>query len=80
MFAMETGRGPFTFEGHFELTSQGEATQVTNFVEAGADSLASQIAMTVAGPLIKRGMVRRLQRELERLKAAMLGGSVPSDS
>jgi uncharacterized protein YndB with AHSA1/START domain len=78
--ALETVRGPFTFEGHFELEEEAGATRLTNYVEAGADSLASQIAMTVFGPLIRRGMVRRLQRELESLKVAMLGGAVRSDS
>ena len=79
-FAMETVRGPFTFEGHFELVEEAGATRLTNYVEAGADSVASQVAMTVLGPLIKRGMIRRLQRELENLKEAMLEGDVPSAS
>jgi uncharacterized protein YndB with AHSA1/START domain len=78
--AMETVRGPFTFEGHFELEEDAGATRLTNYVEAGADSLASQIAMTVFGSLLRRGMARRLQRELESLRAAMLGGAVRSDS
>ena len=77
---METVRGPFTFEGHFELEEEAGATRLTNYVEAGADSVASQMAITVLGSLLKRGMIRRLQRELENLKAAMLDGDVPSDS
>ena len=75
LFALQLVRGSFTFDGHFELTEEDlGSTRVTNFVEADADSLGSEIAMIVAGPFIRRSSARRLQRELEAMRTAILGG------
>jgi uncharacterized protein YndB with AHSA1/START domain len=75
-FGMQIVRGPFTFDGRFELAPEAGSTRVSNSVEAGADSLASELAMLLFGPLIRRSMSGRLQRELEALRDAMSGGSV----
>lgn len=78
-FGMQVVRGPFTFEGHFELEETEHGTRVVNVIEAGPDSLASRIAMFVAGGILRRAMVRRLQSELEALRAAISGGSVRTE-
>jgi len=72
-FSARTERGPFSFpfQGTFEFRSLGDATEVTSAVETGGESLATRLADLVFGPLVRRGFQRRLQAELEALKANM---------
>ena len=63
--------GPFPFEGTLELAGEAGGTRVRQTFDAGADSLFSRIMFTVAAPLLRRGMRRRLDEQLRRLKVAI---------
>jgi uncharacterized membrane protein len=75
-FSTKSERGPFSFpfRGTFEFRAVGDATEVISKVETGDESLATRLADLLFGPLVRRGFQRRLQEELQQLKAAMSRG------
>ena len=72
-FIATTERGPFSFpfRGTFEFRSLGDSTEVTSNVETGEESVATRLANLLFGPLVRRGFQRRLQDELQALKAGV---------
>jgi uncharacterized protein YndB with AHSA1/START domain len=76
-FAIRTARGPFAFEGRMELTTVNGETEVKNLIEAGPDSVSSNIASMLLGPILSRSFAKRLLTELEGLKRAIRGESLP---
>ncbi|NND04538.1 MAG: SRPBCC family protein [Acidimicrobiia bacterium] len=71
IFANKASRGPFDYEGRMELAADGSSTSITNTIEDDPDSLASQIAAWVFGPLLRGARRRRMERELETLRSVM---------
>ena len=72
-FVTTSERGPFSFpfKGTFELRAVDDGTEVTTNVETGPESLAARLAGVLFGPLLNRSTRRRLQEELEALRASM---------
>lgn len=70
-FASRTYRGPFAFEGRMELREVESATEITNIIEAGPDSVSTRVASWMLGPVLRRSFTRRLVRELEQLREAI---------
>jgi uncharacterized membrane protein len=72
-FAATTERGPFSFpfRGTFEFRALGESTEVISNVETGEESVATRLANLLFGPFVRRGFQRRLQDELQTLKASL---------
>ena len=75
-FSTKSERGPFSvpFRGPFEFRSVGDATEVISDVETGDESLATRLANLLFGPVIRRGFQKRLQEELQALKASLTRG------
>lgn len=73
VFASTTVRGPFAFEGTFTLVEEAGGTRLTNFIEAGPDSVASRVASLLLGWLLRGTMSRRLLSELETLQRTIEG-------
>jgi uncharacterized membrane protein len=72
-FVTKTVRGPFSFpfKGTMELRSVGESTEVINNVETGDESLGARLASLVFGPVLRRSVRRRLEQELQALRAGI---------
>ncbi len=70
-FASRSFRGPFVFEGRMELREVDSATEVTNIIEGGPDSLSTRFASWLLAPLLRRSFGKRLHRELEDLSRAL---------
>lgn len=72
-FATKSERGPFSFpfKGTMELRAVGDATEVTNNVETGDESIATRLASLLFGPILRRSIRNRLQDELQALRASM---------
>ncbi len=71
LFANRASRGPFEYEGRMELAPADGTTSVTNIIEDSPDSLASTVASVLFGPLLRKAHRRRMEKELEQLKAAI---------
>ncbi|HZG48062.1 MAG TPA: SRPBCC family protein [Thermoleophilaceae bacterium] len=63
--------GPFPFEGVLELAEEAAGTRVRQTVHAGSDSALTSVILALGGPLLRRGMNRRIGTQLERLKAGI---------
>ncbi len=72
-FSVEATSGPFPFRGILELDSVGDRTEVSNSMEAGADSTATKVIFFLFGPLLRKVMRRRLLKELNVLKDILEG-------
>lgn len=72
-FATKSERGPFSFpfKGTMELRSVATGTEVTNNIETGPESVATRLASILFGPILRRSIRRRLQDELQALRASM---------
>jgi uncharacterized membrane protein len=72
-FATKSERGPFSFpfKGTMELRAVGDATEVTNNVETGDESIATRLASLLFGPILRRSIRNRLQDELQALRLSM---------
>lgn len=72
-FTTTSERGPFSFpfRGTLELRRVGDATEVTTNVETGPESLAARLAGVLFGPILRRSTVKRLQEELQALRASI---------
>jgi hypothetical protein len=72
-FATKSERGPFSFpfRGTMELRAVETGTEVTNNIETGPESLATRLASILFGPILRRTMRRRLQDELQALRASI---------
>ncbi len=72
-FATKSERGPFSFpfRGTMELRALGDTTEVTNNIETGPESLAVRLANIFLGPILRKSFQRRLQEELQALKAGI---------
>jgi uncharacterized membrane protein len=72
-FTTTSERGPFSFpfRGTLELRQVGDATEVTTNVETGPESLATRLAGILFGPLLERSTRKRLQDELQALRASI---------
>ncbi len=72
-FSTKSERGPFSFpfKGTMELRAVGDSTEVTNNVETGPESVATRLASLLFGPIVKRSVRKRLQDELEALRASI---------
>ncbi len=75
VFASQITRGPFAFEGTMTFADVDGATEITNSIEAGPDSLASRIAGLLFGWMLRGSMRRRLLGELEVLQRSIEGDS-----
>ena len=60
--------GPFPFEGTLELSEDSSGTRVRQTVDAGPDDALARFLFWAASPLVRRGMRRRIQGQLARLK------------
>ena len=65
------GEGPFPFEAELQLEPTPEGTQVTNVLDAGADSRFTAVMFGLFGPVLRWVMRRRLAAELDELRAAI---------
>jgi uncharacterized protein YndB with AHSA1/START domain len=63
--------GPFSFESELELGEHPRGTLVRQTVDAGADSRFTAFLFAIAGPLLRRGLRRRIGAQLRRLKEAI---------
>ena len=72
-FSATSERGPFSFpfRGTFEFRAVGDATEVISDVDTGEESLATRLADLLFGPIIRRSFQKRLQAELQALKASL---------
>lgn len=72
-FTTTSERGPFSFpfRGTLELRPVGDATEVTTNIETGPESLANRLAGILLGPFLRRSTRRRLQDELQALRASI---------
>jgi hypothetical protein len=66
-------QGPFSFpfKGTFELRDVDGKTEVTNNVETGDESLSERLAALILGPFLSRSIRRRLDAELQALRAGI---------
>jgi hypothetical protein len=60
--------GRFPFEATLELSEDVGGTRVRHTVEAGPEDTLARLVFAVAGPLVRRGMRRRIEAQLARLK------------
>jgi hypothetical protein len=63
--------GPFSFRSELELREHARGTLVRQTVEAGPDSRFTAFLYVLAGPLLRRGLRRRIEAQLRRLKEAI---------
>ena len=72
-FATKSERGQFSFpfRGTLGLRAVGDTTEVTNHIETGPESVATRLANILLGPVLRRGTRRRLQDELQALRAGI---------
>ncbi len=70
-FSVKSTSGPFPYEGVVTLEAQGNATGMTNTLDAGSDSWATSVIFTLFGLLIRPMMRRRLHKELVALKSLL---------
>ena len=62
---------PFPFESVLELSEHARGTRVRQAVDAGSDGRFTSFLFAVAGPLLRRGLRRRMEAQLRRLKQAI---------
>jgi uncharacterized protein YndB with AHSA1/START domain len=67
-FAITAPTGPFAFDAELELRETGQGTELTNVLDAGADSRFTTVMFTVLRPLMRWIMARQLKKELVTLK------------
>jgi uncharacterized membrane protein len=67
----ERGQFSFPFRGTFEFRAVDDGTEVISDIDTGGDSLADRLADLLFGPLVRRGFQRRLQAELQALRAGV---------
>jgi hypothetical protein len=60
--------GRFPFEGTLELSEDVGGTRVRHTVEAGPEDAPARFLFVAARPLVRRGMRRRIEAQLARLK------------
>jgi uncharacterized protein YndB with AHSA1/START domain len=72
-FVTKSERGPFSFpfRGTFEFRAVDDGTEVTTDIETGGESLGNRLADLLFGPWVHRGFQRRLQAELQALRAGV---------
>ena len=72
-FVAKSERGPFSFpfRGTFEFRSVPDGTEVITDIDTGEESVSTRLANIFFGPVIRRGVRRRLQEELQALKAGL---------
>jgi hypothetical protein len=61
--------GRFPFEGTLELFEDVGGTRVRHTVEAGPEDALARFLFLAARPVVRRGMRRRIEAQLARLKA-----------
>jgi uncharacterized membrane protein len=67
----ERGQFSFPFRGTFEFRSVDDGTEVISDIDTGGESLGDRLVELLFGPLVRRGVQRRLQEELKALKAGV---------
>jgi hypothetical protein len=60
--------GSFPFEGTLELSEDVGGTRVRHTVDAGPEDALARFVFVAARPLVRRGMRRRIEAQLARLK------------
>jgi uncharacterized protein YndB with AHSA1/START domain len=72
-FVAKSERGPFSFpfRGTFEFRPVDSGTEVTTDIDTSGESVANRLADLLFGPLVRRGFQRRLQEELQALRAGV---------
>lgn len=70
-YGVKSTSGPFPFEGVIELRPIGGGTEITNTIDAGADSKGTEVIFALFGPILRVMMRKQLRRELESLKATL---------
>jgi uncharacterized protein YndB with AHSA1/START domain len=78
-FGITAPEGPFAFDGLLELEDVGDATRVTNTIDAGSDGTFTTVMFTVFRPVVRWLMARRLKQELVELKAQVEGDAGATD-
>ena len=78
--SIATARGPFSFEARLQMRSVDGGTEVVNVIEDAPDSVSTQVAFMLLGPLLRRGLKKRLERELMSLRRAIVGESPRQDA
>ena len=63
--------GPFAFESELDLSEDARGTLVRQAVDAGPDGRLTAFLFAVGGPLLRRGMRKRMTAQLRRLKEAV---------
>jgi polyketide cyclase/dehydrase/lipid transport protein len=63
--------GPFSFQSELELREHARGTLVRQTVEAGPDSRFTAFLYVLLGPFLRRGLRRRIEAQLRRLKEAI---------
>ena len=70
-FSAKSTEGPFPFEILIELTTYVGSTRVTNTIDAGSDSVMTNIVSYLLGSFVRKSMNRRMLKELETLKSVL---------
>ena len=60
--------GSFPFEGTLELSEDVAGTRVCHTVDAGPEDALARFLFVTTRPLVRRGMRRRIEAQLARLK------------
>jgi len=68
-YGIRATSGPFPFESVVVLEEVPEGTSMTYTIDAGSDSKATSVIFALFGPLLRKAMTKRLNRQLEDLKA-----------
>lgn len=80
LLSIATARGPFSFEARLQMEAVAGGTEVVNVIEDAPDSVSTQLALMLLGPLLRRGLKSRLERELMLLRQAIVGESPRLDA
>lgn len=69
--SMKSTKGPFPFQGWFELQEAGKGTRCINTIYAGSDSFMTTLIFILMWPLIRMMMRKRITKELVTLKGIL---------
>ena len=72
VFGIQIARGPFNFDGTISLEADGDGTRIVTTTAVDPDSLATRLASLLFGWFVAPSMRKRLTRELEALRDAMM--------
>ncbi|ASS74192.1 hypothetical protein CIG75_03790 [Tumebacillus algifaecis] len=70
-YGIKATSGPFPFESLIVLEADGNGTRITNTIYAGADGWITSIMFKTMGPILRKMMTKRQDKELIVLKALL---------